>query len=80
MSKISFVPALVAALGFGGIAFAAFTDVDTDQDGYLSAEEFVSAFPEATEEIFSATDTNADGMISEEEHVAAVDAGLLPAE
>ncbi len=68
------------AIALSGAAFAAFTDVDADGDGVLSADEFVSGFPDATEEIFTATDLNADGAISEEEHAAAVDAGILPAE
>lgn len=72
------IPATLAALMLGGTAFAAFSDVDADQDGYLSAEEFVAAFPDATEDMFQAADADADGMISEEEHIAAVDAGLLP--
>ncbi|MHA3914465.1 EF-hand domain-containing protein [Halovulum sp. GXIMD14793] len=79
MRKLSTIPAVLTVLMLGGAAWAAFSDVDADQDGYLSAEEFVAAFPNATEDTFQAADTNADGMISEAEHVAAVDAGLLPA-
>lgn len=61
-------------------AFAAFGDLDTDGDGGLSVEEFGTAFPDMSGDIFVSLDVNADGVISEEEHLAAVDAGILPAE
>ncbi len=79
MFNYATIPATLVALVLGGAAFAAFSDADADQDGYLSAEEFTTAFPDATEDLFQAADIDADGKISEQEHVVAVDAGLLPA-
>ena len=70
--------ALAAALLATTAAWAAFTDFDGDGDGLLSADEFVAAFPDATEDMFKAADLNADGMLSEDEHIAAVNAGVLP--
>lgn len=80
MKNAIFVLATTGALGFAGMASAAFTDMDLDQDGYLSTEEFITAFPQVSEPTFLAADSDADGMISAEEHLAAIDAGLLPAE
>ncbi len=71
---------LVGTFAMGSAAFADFAGADADGDGMLSAEEFVAAFPDATEATYLAADTDADGMVSEEEHTAAVDAGILPAE
>ncbi|QHQ34143.1 EF-hand domain-containing protein [Algicella marina] len=80
MKRTLGIAVLAGTLAMGGAAFAEFADVDADGDGLLSAEEFVAAFPDATEATYLAADTDADGMVSEEEHGAAVDAGILPAE
>ncbi|MEO0386058.1 MAG: EF-hand domain-containing protein [Pseudomonadota bacterium] len=61
-------------------AFAAFSDVDADGDGAITAVEFTTAFPDLESGSFVAADANADGVITEDEHVAAVDAGILPAD
>ena len=80
MKRLLTVTAATALTLSAGAALAAFSDADSDGDGVLSADEFVAAFPDATQEIFVAIDLNADGSIAEEEHAAAVDAGLLPEE
>lgn len=72
---------LIAAgfIGGAGLAHAAtFAEIDVDQDGGLTPEEFSAAYPEATQDLWFAIDVNADDVVSEEEHQAAVENGLLP--
>ena len=75
-----FLPTTLAALLAGGMAMAAFTDADADGDGMMSADEFVAAYPDGTEDQFAAADADADGMVSADEYAAAIDAGILPAD
>lgn len=63
----------------GLVSAAPFTDVDADGDGMLTREEFVAAYPEATEDLWLMLDQNGDEGLSEDEHQAAIDGGLLPA-
>lgn len=42
-----------------------YTAADVDQDGYLTEEEFNTAFPD---EDFSAYDTDGDGKVSKDEY------------
>ena len=68
----------VLALAFGTIAFAQ-ADLDTDGDGMMSFAELVVAYPDLTEETFTAIDADADGSVSEAEMSAAIEAGVIPA-
>ncbi len=70
--------AAAALFAIGSMAQAAtFGELDTDGDGVLSPEEFVMAYPGASEAVFIAIDADGSGMVDEAEHSAAVDAGLL---
>lgn len=40
-------------------------------------EEFMSAYPEVTEEVFEQIDLNDDQMIDSDEYLLAIDAGLI---
>lgn len=52
---------------------------DADGNGVYSMEELVAAYPDLTEETFTAADTNEDGSIDAEELAAAIEAGNIPA-
>lgn len=52
--------------------------MDADGDGAVSAEEFATAHPEASEGTFEQIDSNADGALTEDEISAAREAGVLP--
>lgn len=52
---------------------------DTDGNGTYSLEELQAAFPDLTQEVFTAADTDADGALSADELKAAQDAGNIPA-
>lgn len=52
---------------------------DADGNGVYSMEELVAAYPDLTEEIFTAADTNEDGSIDADELAAAIEAGHIPA-
>lgn len=75
--------ALTAAgiIGSAGLVHAAsFADIDANEDGAVTQEEFAAAYPDAGEEAWSAADANADGQLSEDELTAAVESGVIPAE
>ena len=77
LTKITtLVPVLVLSLG--GTAFAA-AHLDTDGDGLMSMEELMVAYPDMTEETYTAIDTDVDGSVSADELAAAVEAGTVPA-
>ena len=78
MNAKTLVPVTIALGLLGGAALAAFSDADGD--GFMSQDEFVAAYPDGTEDQFTAADTDADGMITEAEYLAAVEAGVLPEE
>ncbi|MCF6443577.1 EF-hand domain-containing protein [Nereida sp. MMG025] len=56
----------------------AMTEIDTDGDGFLTLAEMQAAYPDMSEEMFTAIDTNGDGVVNAEEVSAAEDASLLP--
>lgn len=69
--------ALLVSAPFAAQAVTA--DVDTDGNGTFSFSELQAAYPDLTEEGFTAIDTNADGEADMDEVTAAEEAGLLPA-
>ena len=48
-------------------------ELDKNEDGYLSKQEVIEAYPEYGSDAFPHFDTNEDGKISWEEHVGMVD-------
>lgn len=78
MKIMTLTIAPLAALAFGTAAFAQ-AEMDTNGDGVFSMEELVVAYPDMTEETFTAIDADADGSVTEAELAAATDAGTLPA-
>ena len=58
----------------------AMTDSDTNGDGNLSMDEFMTAYPDLTPEHFVDADTDADGVLNEAEFTAAQTAGIIPAD
>ena len=66
-----------ALLALGAPAFA--QSLDTDGDGNVTLAEVQVAYPEMTQEDFTAMDTDEDGVLNGEEVQAATDAGLLGA-
>jgi hypothetical protein len=71
------------ALGLSGAAMAQaatdFVSVDTDANGGVSLVEAQVAWPDLTEEAFTAADTDASGELSAEEYDALVAASAAPA-
>ena len=59
--------------------FAQEAGPDVDGDGMVTMEEFAAAYPDLTEDVFTAADANADGMLDADEIAAATEAGVLPA-
>ncbi|MCB1329969.1 MAG: EF-hand domain-containing protein [Maritimibacter sp.] len=59
--------------------FAQDAGPDTDGDGMVTIEEFTAAYPDLTEDVFTAADANADGYLDADEIAAAAEAGLMPA-
>lgn len=74
MKKI--VLSSLIVLGMSGAAFAQaatdFASVDTDVSGGISLTEAQVAWPDLTEEAFTAADTDANGELSAEEYAALV--------
>ncbi|MCF6272978.1 MAG: EF-hand domain-containing protein [Rhodobacteraceae bacterium] len=66
-----------AVLSFATAAMAFEQGMDTDGDGVLNFNEMLAAFPELTQENFTAIDTDEDGVINTAEWMAAKDAGIL---
>ena len=71
------------ALGLSGAAFAQaatdFASVDTDVNGGISLTEAQVAWPDLTEEAFTAADTDGNGELSAEEYEAFLAASAAPA-
>jgi len=71
------------ALGLSGAAMAQaatdFVAVDTDLNGGVSLTEAQVAWPDLTEEAFTAADTDGNGELSAEEYDALVAASAAPA-
>lgn len=56
----------------------AMSEIDSDGDGFLTLAEMQAAYPDMSEEMFTAIDINGDGVVNAEEVSAAEDASLLP--
>ena len=81
MSKTTLFPAIATAAALlAAPAFAQSADpaIDTDGDGLYSFTEITAAYPDVTEETFTAIDANADGALDMEEVAAAQELELLP--
>lgn len=81
MKKI--VLSSLVLLGLSGTAMAQaatdFASVDTDANGGVSLVEAQVAWPDLTQEAFTAADTDANGELSAEEYEALVAAAAAPA-
>ena len=53
--------------GCGGMKISNLTEMDTDNDGFISLEEFTQPYMGKYERWFEALDTNGDGSLSQEE-------------
>ena len=71
------------ALGLSGVAMAQaatdFASVDTDVNGGVSLAEAQVAWPDLTEEAFTAADTDGNGELSAEEYEAYLATTAAPA-
>ena len=65
---------LAAVAATTGLA-AEMSDLDSDENGVLSVEEFTAAFPDADPSIFVSVDVNEDGVIDPAEFLTATSAG-----
>ncbi len=72
--------AMAAALLIGAAGAVSAAEIDTDGDGVYSLAEMQAAFPDLTEETFTAIDANGDGMVDPDELKAAQEAGVLPSD
>lgn len=81
MKKIVLSSLLVLGLSTAAFAQAAtdFASVDTDTSGGISLAEAQVAWPDLTEEAFTAADLDASGELSAEEYDAVVAAAAGPA-
>jgi hypothetical protein len=81
MKKIIVSSLVVLGLSTAAFAQAAtdFASVDTDLNGSVSLSEAQVAWPDLTEEAFTAADTDANGELSAEEYDALVAASAAPA-
>jgi len=82
MKKIIVSSLVVLGLSTAAFAQGAATDfatVDTDLNGGVSLTEAQVAWPDLTEEAFTAADTDANGELSAEEYDALVAASAAPA-
>jgi hypothetical protein len=81
MKKIIVSSLVVLGLSTAAFAQAAtdFASVDTDLNGSVSLTEAQVAWPDLTEEAFTAADTDANGELSAEEYDALVAAAAAPA-
>ncbi len=68
----------VTVIALSATALSAQSEMDADGDGLLSYNELLAAYPEMTEENFTAIDTNSDGAVDADEMKVAEEAGLLP--
>ncbi len=76
--KTRMTATMAAVLLAGAATAVSAAEIDTDGDGVYSLAEMQAAFPEITEETFTAIDANGDGMVDPDELKAAQDAGVLP--
>jgi hypothetical protein len=81
MKKIVLSSLVVLGLSTAAFAQAAtdFVSVDTDTSGGISLAEAQVAWPDLTEEAFTAADLDASGELSAEEYDALVAAAAAPA-
>ncbi len=81
MKKIIVSSLIVLGLSTAAFAQAAtdFASVDTDVSGGVSLAEAQVAWPDLTEEAFTAADTDASGELSAAEYDALVAAAAAPA-
>lgn len=81
MKKIIASSLIVLGLSTAAFAQAAtdFASVDTDVNGGVSLAEAQVAWPDLTEEAFTAADIDASGELSAEEYDALVAAAAVPA-
>jgi hypothetical protein len=81
MKKIIVSSLIVLGLSSAAFAQAAtdFASVDTDASGGISLAEAQVAWPDLTQEAFTAGDTDANGELSAEEYDALVAAAAAPA-
>lgn len=81
MKKIALTSLFVLGLSGAAMAQAAtdFVSVDTDANGGVSLTEAQVAWPDLTEEAFTAADTDGNGELSAEEYDALVAASAAPA-
>lgn len=79
MSMKSWLASLALVFGTATLAqAAAFGDVDLNADGLITPDEFVSAYPDLSSDVWNAADADGDGVISPDEHATATDEGILP--
>ncbi len=81
MKKIVLTSLFVLGLSGAAMAQAAtdFVSVDTDASGGVSLTEAQVAWPDLTEEAFTAADIDGNGELSAEEYDALVAASAAPA-
>ena len=81
MKKIVLTSLFALGLSSAAMAQAAtdFASVDTDANGGVSLTEAQVAWPDLTEEAFTAADTDGNGELSAEEYDAYVAASAAPA-
>ncbi|WP_319411116.1 EF-hand domain-containing protein [uncultured Cohaesibacter sp.] len=79
MKKLLILSSILAAMSFPALAQEA-PAMDADENGSVTLEEFVAAYPtlEDAETIFNDADTDSDGLLSDEEIAAAYDAEIIP--
>ncbi|MBO9588707.1 hypothetical protein [Devosia sp.] len=81
MKKIVLSSLVIFGLTGAAMAQAAtdFASVDTDANGGVSLVEAQVAWPDLTQEAFTAADTDGNGELSAEEYDALVAAAAVPA-
>lgn len=81
MKKIILSSLVVLGLSTAAFAQAAtdFVSIDADMSGGISLTEAQVAWPDLTEEAFTAADTDANGELSAEEYDVLVAASAAPA-
>jgi hypothetical protein len=82
MKKIVLTSLFAIGLSSAALAQAAtdFASVDTDVNGSISLAEAQVAWPDLTEEAYTAADTDGNGELSAEEYDALVAAAATPAQ
>ena len=71
--------ATVGLLAAPAFAYELDASIDTDGDGLYSFPELQAAYPEVTEDTFTAIDVNGDGAADMDEMAAAEASALIPA-